>query len=86
VNPSIERDGRLLPGSADVWCDTPRILVEIPMGFDKMLVNDPALAVEWRHSTRLTFESYFQKGYRAVDFLLSRPARRGQYLLSVPVP
>jgi predicted GNAT superfamily acetyltransferase len=86
VNPSIDRTTWLAPGSADVSCDAPRILVEIPTGFDEVLVNDPALAVEWRLSTRVLFESYFERGYRAVDFLLSRSARRGQYLLSLPVP
>jgi predicted GNAT superfamily acetyltransferase len=86
VNPSSERESRLVPGTADISSDAPRILVEIPMGFDEMLVNDSTLALEWRLSTRLIFESYFRRGYRAVDFLLSRSAGRGQYLLSLPVP
>src|SRR5262249_37144058 len=86
VNPSIERANRLVPGNPDLSCDARRLLVEIPTGFDAMLVQDPPLALEWRWSTRRIFESYFARGYRGVDFLLSRSAGRGQYLLALPVP
>jgi predicted GNAT superfamily acetyltransferase len=84
VNPSIERASWLAPGGADLSCDARRLLVEIPVGFDVMLVSDAALALDWRLSTRRIFESYFVRGYRAVDFLLARPAGRGQYLLALP--
>ena len=84
VNPVRESCGRrLAPGDADLTCDEPRLLVEIPTDFDEMLVRDPALALEWRLSTRAIFEAYFARGYRAVDFLLSRSAGRGQYLAGV---
>jgi predicted GNAT superfamily acetyltransferase len=33
-------------------------------------------------TTRRIFETYFSRGYRAVDFFLSREARRGHYLLA----
>jgi predicted GNAT superfamily acetyltransferase len=84
VNPSIGRANWLAPGSADLSCDAPRLLVEIPVGFDVMLASDAALALDWRLSTRQIFESYFARGYRAVDFLLARSAGRGQYLLALP--
>jgi chorismate synthase len=55
--------------------------VQIPMGFTEMLVDDPALALEWRMATREIFSSYFARGYKAVDFILDRANRRGAYLL-----
>jgi len=61
--------------------DAPRVLVEIPMGFTEMLAGAPDLALAWRLSTREMFTAYFGRGYKAVDFLLDRPAGRGSYLL-----
>jgi predicted GNAT superfamily acetyltransferase len=86
VNPSGVLGPGLVPGVADLSCDEPRLLVEIPTDYDKTLVRDPALALEWRLSTRSIFEAYFARGYQAVDFLLSRSAGRGQYLLALPNP
>jgi predicted GNAT superfamily acetyltransferase len=82
VNPSRELDQKVVPGRADLSHDEPRVLVEIPTGFDATLVADPVLAFEWRLSTRRIFQHYFGRGYRAVDFLLARQAGRGQYLLA----
>jgi predicted GNAT superfamily acetyltransferase len=82
VNPSRELEQRLVPGDADLSRDEPRVLVEIPTGFDATLAANPALALEWRLSTRRIFQTYFARGYRAVDFLLARDAGRGQYLLA----
>jgi predicted GNAT superfamily acetyltransferase len=62
--------------------DELRVLVEIPVGFTEMLARDPALALAWRLHTRDTFQSYFSRGYRAVDFFLAVEARRGHYLLA----
>ncbi len=86
VNPSRDGEPWLGPGVADLTLDAPRLLVEIPTGFTEMQVEDPALALEWRLATRAIFESCFARGYRAVDFFLSREARRGQYLLAPKVP
>ena len=47
-------------------------------------LGDPALARQWRMHTREVFQSYFRRGYRAVDFFLSKSAGRGHYLLSLP--
>ena len=47
-----------------------------------MQARRPALALDWRMATRRIFQAYFGRGYRAVDFLLSREAGRGQYLLA----
>ena len=60
-----------------------RVWVEIPTGFTEMQAEDPALALEWRMATRAIFTTYFDRGYRAVDFVLEKPARRGRYLLAL---
>ncbi len=58
-----------------------RLLVQIPMGFTEMLVKNAELALAWRVCTRAIFTTYFDRGYKAVDFMLDRAARRGTYLL-----
>ena len=82
INPSREAGPWLAPGEGRLEADDRRLLVEIPAGFTEMQAEAPALALEWRMATRRIFQSYFARGYRAVDFFLSREARRGQYLLS----
>jgi predicted GNAT superfamily acetyltransferase len=59
------------------------LVVEIPMGFGEMQEGDPARALAWRMATRQIFATYFQRGYRAVDFLLDRPNGRGRYVLEL---
>ena len=81
VNPS--RPGAWLqPAEGELGHDARRVLVEIPTGFSDMQAAVPDLALEWRMTTRRVFQSYFGRGYRAVDFFLSREARRGHYLLA----
>jgi predicted GNAT superfamily acetyltransferase len=82
VNPSAPGEPWLRPGGVDLTIDARRVLVEIPMGFSEMLERDPGLAHDWRMSTRQIFQTYFARGYRAVDFFLAREAGRGEYLLS----
>ena len=81
VNPSVAGNTWPSPGRADLVVDEPRLLVEIPVGFTEMLTSDPALALAWRLHTREVCRAYFDRGYRAVDFFLSRDAGRGHYLL-----
>lgn len=81
VNPS--RPGAWLePAEGELAHDERRVLVEIPVGFSDMQAQSPGLALEWRLTTRRIFQAYFSRGYRAVDFFLSREARRGHYLLA----
>jgi chorismate synthase len=82
VNPSMAGRRWIRPSGANLSLDPPRLLVEIPVGFTEMQLQDASLAREWRLSTRAIFQHYFARGYRAVDFFLSRPANRGQYLLA----
>jgi predicted GNAT superfamily acetyltransferase len=82
VNPSMAGKRWVRPSGANLSLDVPRLLVEIPVGFTEMQLEDVPLAIEWRLSTRAIFEHYFACGYQAVDFFLSPPAGRGQYLLA----
>jgi predicted GNAT superfamily acetyltransferase len=83
VNPSRPAGERLSPGEGDLTLDARRLLVEIPGHYADMLASDPALALEWRLSTRRIFQSYFARGYRAVDFFRASDRSRGQYLLAL---
>jgi predicted GNAT superfamily acetyltransferase len=65
----------------DLSVDARRLSVEIPMGFTDMLARAPEVALAWRVCTRAIFTTYFDRGYRAVEFFLDRPRRRGRYLL-----
>ncbi len=77
VNPSREAGEWLAPMAGRLDLEDRRVLVEIPVGFTEMQAQAPALALEWRMATRQIFQAYFARGYRAVDFFLSREARRG---------
>ena len=81
VNPS--QDGRewLRPVEGKLTLGDRRVLVEIPMGFADMQQRDPDLALDWRLTTRRIFQAYLRRGYRVVDFFLSRENRRGHYLM-----
>lgn len=83
VNPS-KPGSWLEPGAGELAHESRRVLVEIPVGYNDMQAAVPDLALEWRMTTRRIFQSYFRRGYRAVDFFLSREARRGHYLLALP--
>jgi predicted GNAT superfamily acetyltransferase len=59
--------------------DTPNIWVEIPPSFTEMQQSAPDLALEWRHHTRDVFETYFGRGYKAVEFDIAT----ARYLLAL---
>jgi predicted GNAT superfamily acetyltransferase len=82
VNSSQPAGPWLAPGPAALGLDAPRLLVEIPVGYSDIQTENPPLALEWRMATRAIFQHYFARGYRAVDFFLSREAGRGHYLLA----
>ena len=71
------------PTTSDLTIDTRRLWVEVPLGFTEIQREAPGLALEWRMHTRDLFETYFARGYRAVDFELQREEGRGRYLLSL---
>ena len=82
VNPSAARDRWIVPGAPTLDAGDRRLLVEIPANYDEIQRNDDALALEWRLASRAIFQAYLPRGYRVVDFFLSREQRRGQYLLA----
>jgi predicted GNAT superfamily acetyltransferase len=82
VNPSQPAAHWLAPGAVDLSLDAARLLVEIPVGYADMQLQNPPLALEWRMASRAIFQHYFSRGYRVVDFFLSRQAGRGHYLLA----
>ena len=83
VNPSRSTgNGWLEPGAADLAVDARRLLVEIPAGFSEMQAAAPPLALAWRMATRRIFQAYLSRGFRVVDFFLSRESGRGHYLLA----
>jgi len=66
----------------DLAIDERRVWVEIPVGFTEMQQQTPDQALEWRMQTRAIFQSYFGRGYRAVDFELLKGHGKGRYLLA----
>ncbi len=87
VNPSRQVAEWLEPAETTIdVVDGRRVLVEIPTGFTEMQRSQPDLALAWRMSTRRIFRTYLGRDYRVVDFLLSREAGRGQYLLARKAP
>ncbi len=83
VNPSETAGSWLAPGNANLSIDARRILVEIPVGYAEMQQENPPLARGWRMESRAIFQHYFSRGYRVVDFFLSRESGRGHYLLAI---
>jgi predicted GNAT superfamily acetyltransferase len=83
VNSAQQKGEWLAPLSPMLDASDRRLLVEIPTDFTEMQRRTPELAMEWRLATRSIFHTYFRRGYRVVDFFLSREARRGRYLLAL---
>jgi predicted GNAT superfamily acetyltransferase len=82
INSVVSAGEWLECGDIDLTLDAPRVAVEIPTGFTDMLGRAPNVALAWRMSTRQIFNTYFGRGYRAVEFFLDRPSGKGTYLLS----
>ncbi len=72
--------------SIDLDLEARRLWLEIPGGFTEMQARAPELALQWRLHTREIFETYFRRGYRVVDFVLSREDGFGRYLLALRDP
>jgi len=64
------------------------ILIEIPESFQKIKAANMELAIDWRLKTRELFQSYFTRGYVAIDFLSEKmdEQRRNFYVLSKNIP
>jgi predicted GNAT superfamily acetyltransferase len=81
INHAVSAGEWLECGDVDLTLDARRLAVEIPTGFTDMLARAPHVALAWRMATRQIFNTYFGRGYRAVEFFLDRPSRKGTYLL-----
>lgn len=59
------------------------ILIEIPESIQKIKAANIKLARDWRLKTRELFETYFRRGYVAIDFLSEKMdgERRNFYIL-----
>ena len=84
ANASVSQGPWRAMQSGDPSLSERRVWVEIPMRFTEMQQEAPDLALEWRLQTREIFESYFARGYRAVDFELRKDHGLGRYLLALP--
>jgi predicted GNAT superfamily acetyltransferase len=70
ANETAEAGEWIRPTALDLAIDGD-LWVTIPAGFTDMQQRAPDLALEWRNHTREIFETYFTRGYRAVDFELA---------------
>lgn len=64
------------------------ILLETPADIHPLKAADMALAMDWRLKVREAFETYFEKGYIAIDFIstIEGNERRNRYLLQKQTP
>ena len=63
--------------------ELPLLLVEIPADFQSLRSADQSLALDWRMSTRVIFETLFAQGYLVTDFIhLRDDSPRSFYVLS----
>jgi predicted GNAT superfamily acetyltransferase len=66
----------------DLGSEDEAVRVETPLDIQTMRKENLALAREWRFKTREIFETYFARGYVAIDF--SRQDQRNLYTLWRP--
>ena len=78
---NVARVGRWPGAGEPAAARGPRVLVDVPGRLHRDAGSGPRSRTRWRMATRLAFQTYFARGYRAVDFILSEDRRRGQYLL-----
>jgi predicted GNAT superfamily acetyltransferase len=71
------------PGDPVLGLTVPVLRIEIPTDFPAVRRRDQGAARAWRVATREAFQTYFGRGYRAVDFVLTAGERlRGDYVLT----
>jgi chorismate synthase len=59
------------PGGAEprLDLDAPLVRLQVPADVQALKLGDAAAVVRWRDGTRAAFETYFGRGYEAVDFV-----------------
>jgi predicted GNAT superfamily acetyltransferase len=74
----------------DLDIDAPIVRVEIPNDLQAIKKTNMTLATDWRLKTRELFETYFARGYQAIDFVRAgevwgaERARYNWYVLTKP--
>lgn len=89
VNPTtVTSDGAVLPASGASVSVGSLALLEIPLNFRQLVTDNPTLAMTWRNHTRELFQTMFQRGFVATDFLREslEGRERAFYLLSYNGP
>jgi predicted GNAT superfamily acetyltransferase len=79
-----EESGWDVCGDVRTGLHDPRVMIPIPAKFGEMQSSATELALAWRSASRTAFQTYFSRGYVAVDFFLDRERGGGLYLLSRP--
>jgi predicted GNAT superfamily acetyltransferase len=69
---TITDDNKLIPKEVNLELNSDIIAVEIPSNFNELIRNDKEVLIAWRGTTRTVFENYFDKGYKAVDFVIDK--------------
>jgi len=86
VNHTAASGDWITPAGFDPDVRSPRVAVDIPADYTRMLSEDPSLALGWRLETRAIFAKYLDAGYRVVDFTQDEARTRGRYLLTTIRP
>ncbi|NOT43098.1 MAG: hypothetical protein HOP14_00670 [Acidobacteria bacterium] len=79
----VVHDGQWLtcgPVLLDVGAE--RAWVQVPLRFNALEADAPALAGDWRSRLALVFTHWFAAGYRAVDYQVSSKMGLGRFLLA----
>jgi predicted GNAT superfamily acetyltransferase len=81
-----KRDTGQKLGGHDLRSEAEAVRVEVPVDIQAIRQEDMALAIDWRRKTREIFETYFRRGYIAVDFTREEceGAQRNLYALWRP--
>jgi len=77
-----EVGGWLESTGTDTGLDAASIAVPVPPRFSELQQEARDLALAWRLAAREVFMAYLGRGYRVVDFLLSREDGGGHYILA----
>jgi predicted GNAT superfamily acetyltransferase len=82
INRVRRQGGSIDCADVDLNRSDAQLAVEIPMGFNRLMQEEPGQAVAWRMATRRIFTAYLHRGYRVVDFFLDHAAEKGRYILA----
>jgi predicted GNAT superfamily acetyltransferase len=80
---AVSWTGGVGPSDPVLDLNAPALRIETPTDFPMLRQRDAGQARAWRVAIREVFQHYFDRGFRAADFGLTRGARlRGDYVLT----